>query len=1085
MFPPALRSQVTFNPGQEERPGAPASGSLTRGGSRPRVFGSIRRQVFWLAATFIFLSGSLTGITLAYLHRQAIESGERLTESLAQVIQEQTDRSIQAVDQSLELAQAGLAALAGEGRLNERSAGALLRERLKEIPFSGALYVLDASGRIVFSSGTSNIGLDLKDRGYFQIHRTEPQKEFILGAPVRGRTTGTWGLPATRPIRAAGGVFAGIIAAGVQPDYFDRLWHGVKLGEGGSISLLRRDGVLMMRTPFDDVSMGKAFKDNILFKTLLPSSPAGTYKSPSVIDGIVRIFAYRTLSAHPDLVVVVGQSYELALAPWRHLAALALAIWATASAAIILLSAFLSRAWQQELRSEARTELMKERLTMATNATSIAVWDWDVKADTIYASPTYFTMLGYDPKESLSGGGQWLERVHPEDRDAVAETIRGALEGANASYRYEARLRHADGSFRWVSAIGTVLGRDEAGRTTRLSGIREDITERKRTEERLRESEARLNEAQRNARIGSWRYLPDGTLIWSDEMFELFKLARGVQPTHEAMLSVIHPEDQEGSYHSAFKKALESSAADFQAEYRVVWPDGQVKTVFSLGKIRREADGRVIEAVGTVQDVTERKHSENAMRVSEQRFRTIFEAGPECVKVVGRNGVLLEMNNAGLAMLEANSVDEVNAHSLAAIIRPEYRQAFGSLQKRAIGGDTGTLEFEITGLRGTHRWLETHAVPLPDEDGRATRMLGVTRDITERKASEAAAHETSERLRLAVEASSVGLWDWDLKTNGVVFSKEWKSQLGFEEHEIINEFGEWERRVHPDDLGPTLERVQRYITRPEGAYEAEFRMRHKDGSWRWVYARAEIFRDAGGEPARLLGGHLDITERKLAEVALRESLREKEALLKEVHHRVKNNLQVVTSLLRLETGRNETPAVKSVLREMQGRIQTMALLHETLYRSGTLATVDLGAYLKQLATQSFRALTFEPRAIGLDLDLASVRVEMDQAIPCGLLVNELISNGLKHGFPNGRAGAIKVEFGPAGGSDQLRICVSNTGVGLPEDFEARRVRSLGLQLVADLARQLRGTLEVGAGPTFSVTFPSPLRANTGSMPRPK
>ena len=138
----------------------------------------------------------------------------------------------------------------------------------------------------------------------------------------------------------------------------------------------------------------------------------------------------------------------------------------------------------------------------------------------------------------------------------------------------------------------------------------------------------------------------------------------------------------------------------------------------------------------------------------------------------------------------------------------------------------------------------------------------------------------------------------------------------------------------------------------------------------------------------------------------------------------------------------------------------MALLHETLYRSGRFAWVDLGAYLKQLAGQSFRAQSAQAGAVQLELDLAPARVEMDLAIPCGLLVNELISNALKHAFPEGRPGEVRVQLASANGGTHLRLRVSDNGVGLAADFDARRGLSLGLQLVGDLARQLGGTLEI-------------------------
>ena len=222
---------------------------------------------------------------------------------------------------------------------------------------------------------------------------------------------------------------------------------------------------------------------------------------------------------------------------------------------------------------------------------------------------------------------------------------------------------------------------------------------------------------------------------------------------------------------------------------------------------------------------------------------------------------------------------------------------------------------------------------------------------------------------------------------------------------------------------------------------------------------------------------------QVSEGALKQSVRDKEALIMEVHHRVKNNLQVITSLLRLESGRSEVAEVKSVLGDMQSRIRTMSMLHESLYRSGTSATVDLGNYLKQLSSKAFQSQSMSPGAVRLELNLESVPVGMDQAVTCGLLVNELISNCFKHGFPAGLAGFISVSLQPLGADAQWCLRVSDTGVGLPENFEEKRTNSLGLQLVGDLARQIGGKLTItpnqDKGVAFAVSFlavePAPLR----------
>jgi two-component sensor histidine kinase len=188
-------------------------------------------------------------------------------------------------------------------------------------------------------------------------------------------------------------------------------------------------------------------------------------------------------------------------------------------------------------------------------------------------------------------------------------------------------------------------------------------------------------------------------------------------------------------------------------------------------------------------------------------------------------------------------------------------------------------------------------------------------------------------------------------------------------------------------------------------------------------------------------------------------------------------LQVVSSLLRLEAGRSAVADTKTVLQSMQGRIRAMAQLHESLYRSGTFASVDLGVYLGQVAAQAFKAQVWDGGKVRLKLDMGSVTVGMDQASCCGLLVNELVSNSLKHGLAAAADKASEISVSLQAQEAQLGhwcLSVSDKGSGLPEDFEARRQNSLGLQLVDDLSRQIGGSLRIrsapGEGAAFSVTF---------------
>ena len=240
--------------------------------------------------------------------------------------------------------------------------------------------------------------------------------------------------------------------------------------------------------------------------------------------------------------------------------------------------------------------------------------------------------------------------------------------------------------------------------------------------------------------------------------------------------------------------------------------------------------------------------------------------------------------------------------------------------------------------------------------------------------------------------------------------------------------------------------------------------RRKDGQKRLLAWRCRVLTDAHGEVAGALSSAWDITETKLAESTLRQSLREKESMLKEIHHRVNNNLQIISSLLRLQAGQIDSPVAQTALQDMQSRVRSMALIHEHLYRSDNLAAVDLSSYIQQLCQQLFRALVATPESIRLHLDLQPVSLSIDQAIPCGLIVNELVSNSLKHAFPGGRGGEVRVVLQPLADGPGWRLSVADDGVGLPPGFDLQHLTSLGMKLCADLSRQLGVRIEIGAGP---------------------
>jgi PAS domain S-box-containing protein len=357
--------------------------------------------------------------------------------------------------------------------------------------------------------------------------------------------------------------------------------------------------------------------------------------------------------------------------------------------------------------------------------------------------------------------------------------------------------------------------------------------------------------------------------------------------------------------------------------------------------------------------------------------------------------------------------------------------------------------------------------------GERTRALSATnvrleREVAERRRTERALRESEDKFRSLAAQIPVGLYRTAPDGRFLYANPALAAILGYASVEDLMKIPITAAYVDPTDRARKL---AHWKTRG-GIVSSELRFKTRQGRPLRVRDTGSVIVNRRGDLEYISGIIEDITRQKRAEDNLKAALREKEVLLKEIHHRVKNNLQVISSLLRLQSrGQARGPAQEPLLAS-QARIRSMALVHESLYQSKDLARVDFAVYIRKLTGQLFSLYRTDPARIRLALRLGRTPLSINQAIPCGLIINELVSNALKHAFPGGRSGRILVEL-TAGGDGTVRLAVRDNGVGFPDGLDYRKTSSLGMQIVRGLVDQLGGrlTLDGRNGTDVVIVFP--------------
>lgn len=503
-------------------------------------------------------------------------------------------------------------------------------------------------------------------------------------------------------------------------------------------------------------------------------------------------------------------------------------------------------------------------------------------------------------------------------------------------------------------------------------------------------------------------------------------------------------------------------------------------------------DGRVTGVVGFAFDVTDRRRVELALRESETRLRAIIESEPECVKLVDPKGLLLDMNPAGLAMIEADAVEQVRGLPADQIVALEHRAAFNDLIRRVFAGGSGMLEFEIVGMKGTRRWLETHAVPLRGPDGTITASLGITRDVTQRKHAEQALRESEERLQLVTRATNDAVWDWDLVTNALWWGRGFETLFGYAREEIEPGIESWYNRIHPDDRDRVIGGIRAAIDGGSVSWSGEYRFRRRDGSYADVYDRGYVIHappPQGGRPIRMVGSMMDVSERKRFEEQLQAS-RAALRLLATRHQDVREHERTrIAREIHDSLGQALTALKLHLAAAHEAAARGSAGLPERLAESAQMVD-DLVKGVRRIATE-LRPPILDELGLPAAVEWLAHDFTRRSGIPCGAtvlspnaalpaalatalfrIVQEALTNVARH------AGATRVSIALEVKSDVVTLEVTDDGRGIT-DAAASGPASLGILGMRERAAAQGGVLEVGpragGGTRVAAWFP-PLRA---------
>jgi PAS domain S-box-containing protein len=691
----------------------------------------------------------------------------------------------------------------------------------------------------------------------------------------------------------------------------------------------------------------------------------------------------------------------------------------------------------------------------------------------IRVNENFCETVGYPSAELLRC--TFVDITHPADLNAGWAQASALLRGEIETYSMVKRYLHKAGHMVWVQ-LSVSLVRKADGLPDYFIAVIRDISDRIAVAEQLRKAEEKFRWLVDSSPVGVAECSVTGAVHRGNQAFYNI-LGREENETVQSGLNLVSvtPDDWlEISREHLEKCRDEGRSALFEKEYFRL--DGSRIPVVLGASIHPDSPGEVLVFLI---DLTALKQKESQLGISEDRMRVAQETARFGVFDLNLKSGELIWSEGSYLLYGVDPGVPVSPALHMALIVPEDRERVEAGARAGMSGDDSEIEYRIRRADG-EIWISSKGRCLYDSEGIPERFVGVSVNITERKLAAMALLEASSQLEKLANAMPQIVWTCTPDGTPEFFNQRWYDFTGLPKG---GESGnpEWPLVIHSDDLAPVAQRWSG-STRTGELFELQYRLRDgSTGQYHWHLGRALPIKNEAGAIIRWVGTATDIDDYKhlseelerrveLRTGELRQTLQEKTILLKELHHRVKNNLQVICSLLSMQMECAGGVQFAAPLLDAYQRVQSISLVHERLYQSETLAKLDFKQYVAILARDLFEVYCVDNSRVSLELLTDPISIGIDEAIPCGLILNELLSNALKHAFPAPLKGTITVSWLRRG--DRIEISVSDNGAGLPATFNINQTGSLGFQVVRALAGQLNAELKVSSsgGSCISVSW---------------